>query len=324
MNTNSDYQILALVLITVIPRACVFATENQKLTLTNITKEKEREEMDRKGCIGGSDIASVMGVSRWKTPLQLWAEKTGEVEPEDISEKENVHFGTILEDVVAKEFERRTGLTVRKAPKNYQMQDYPYMRCQVDRLVTGTDDLLECKTCSAWGAKEWEGEEIPTEYILQVSWQLMITGRKTGYIAVLIGGQKFVWKKIEADYELFGNLRDSAIRFWQMVQDKTPPVAEAADNSFMVELYPNAGADIKEATEDMVSAVALLQQTKAQIIDLESTKKELEAKIKAVIGDNLGIDTPEYLVTWKEQKGSTYTVTRPDSRVLRIKKKGGK
>ena len=324
MNINLGIPIPALVLIHATRLVYVHAIGNLNKMQTSIMKEKERTEMDRKGYIGGSDIASVMGVSRWKTPLMLWAEKTGTVEPEDISEKENVHFGTILEDVVAKEFERRTGLTVRKAPKNYTMPDYDYMRCQVDRLVTGTDDLLECKTCSAWGAKEWEGEEIPIEYILQVSWQLMITGRKTGYIAVLIGGQKFVWKKIEADYELFGNLRDSAIRFWQMVQDKTPPVAEASDNSFIIQLYPTAGADIKEASDDIIAAVALLQQTKALIIDLEETKKELEAKIKAVIGDNLGIDTPEYLVKWIPVKGSTFTVVKKDSRMLKVTKKGGK
>ncbi len=161
---------------------------------------------NRKDFIGGSDISAVMGVSRWCTPLQLWAEKTGEVEPEDISEKEHVHFGHVLEDVVAKEFEQRTEKKVRRSPQIYQDNTLPYMRCQVDRLVTGTDELLEAKTCSAWGAKDWEGEEIPIEYILQVSWQLMITGRKVGYIAVLIGGQKFVWKEIKADYKLFGDM----------------------------------------------------------------------------------------------------------------------
>jgi len=278
---------------------------------------------DRKGFIGGSDIAAVMGVSPWKTPLQLWAEKTGQVEPEDLSDKENIHFGTILEDVVAKEFERRTDMKVRRAPKNYVHPDYDYMRCQVDRLITGSEDLLECKTASAWNAKAWEGDEIPLSYILQVSWQLMITGRKVGYIAVLIGGQKFLWKKIEADYELFGNMRDAAIQFWGMVKNNIPPVAMPADNSFMVELYPNAGDQMKAATQDVIDAIAMLQQTKAQIADLEDTKKGIEAQLKEIIGDNLGIDTPEYTVKWIFTKGSTYTVTKKDSRMLRITKKKG-
>jgi predicted phage-related endonuclease len=188
----------------------------------------------------------------------------------------------------------------------------------VDRLITGTDFLLECKNASAWKAKEWEGEEIPIEYILQVSWQLMITGRKEGYIAVLIGGNKFLWKKIEADQDLFLKMRESAIDFWRMVQEKTPPSVEADDNQFMVELHPHAGDRMLEATQDLVAAVQLLQQTKAQIIDLEKTKDEIEAKVKAVIGDNAGIITPEYTIKWINIAGSTFTVTKSPSRQLRI------
>jgi putative phage-type endonuclease len=276
---------------------------------------------DRSKFIGGSDIAAAMGVSRWKTPLQLWAEKTGEVEPEDISGKDAVKFGIKLEEFVAKTFTEETGLKVRRAPKNYQHPEYDFMRCQVDRLVTGTEDLLECKTCSAWGAKEWEGEEIPAEYILQVSWQLMITGRKVGYIAVLIGGQAFVWKKIEADQELFDSMLKAAISFWEMVQNKIPPVAEAADNSFMIELFPSAGPDLVEATADMTAAIAQLQLTKAEIIELEKVKKGLEASIKAVIGNNLGIDTPEYTVKWLPTKATSYVVNKKAGRMLRVTKK---
>jgi len=150
--------------------------------------------MDRTKFIGGSDIAAVMGMSRWVTPLQLWSEKTGKIEPKDLSDNEAVEMGTELEETVARIFTKRTGKKVRRAPKNYTHPDNDFIRCQVDRLVEGTDELLECKTASAWKEKEWEGEEIPAEYILQVQWQLGITGRKVGHIAVLIGGQKFLYK----------------------------------------------------------------------------------------------------------------------------------
>lgn len=283
----------------------------------------EQKTDDRKLYIGGSDIAAVMGVSRWKTPLQLWAEKTGMVEPEDLSDKEYVELGTELEDFVAKRFEKKSGLKVRRSPKRYIDKEYSFMSCQVDRLVTGTDDLLDCKTCSAWKEKEWGGEEIPIEYILQLSWQLMITGRKIGYIAVLIGGQKFVWKQITNDKELFIKMRAAAINFWRMVEDRTPPAAEGADNAFMVNLYPTANDTIKEASSDVNEAVGFLQQTKAEIIALEKTKDELEAKLKEIIGNSAGIRTPEFTVKWLNVKGSTYTVTKPDSRMLRVTKNKG-
>ena len=138
--------------------------------------------MDRKTFIGGSDIAAVMGMSKWKSPLQLWAEKTGRIEPDDLSGIEAVELGTELEDFVAKKFERKSSLKVRRAPKRYICKQFDFMSCQVDRLIEGTDFLLEVKTCSAWLAKDWEGEEIPKDYILQVLWQLGITGRSKGFI----------------------------------------------------------------------------------------------------------------------------------------------
>ena len=59
---------------------------------------------ERRNYIGGSDIAAILGMSRWKTPLKLWLEKTGEVEPDDLSENEAVQLGIELEDFVAQKF----------------------------------------------------------------------------------------------------------------------------------------------------------------------------------------------------------------------------
>ena len=64
---------------------------------------------ERRQYIGGSDIAAVMGMSRWKTPLTLWLEKTGEIESTTNSNNEAVELGRELEDFVAKKFTRVTG-----------------------------------------------------------------------------------------------------------------------------------------------------------------------------------------------------------------------
>ena len=64
---------------------------------------------DRTKFIGGSDAAAVVGLSRWKSPIELWAEKTGQVEPEDVSDKMAVRVGKKLESAVAEFFEEETG-----------------------------------------------------------------------------------------------------------------------------------------------------------------------------------------------------------------------
>ncbi len=258
-------------------------------------------ENDRSKFLGGSEIAIAMGLSKRSTPLKLWAEKTGILIPDDLSEIEYVQLGTELEDFIAKKFEKKTGMKVRRSPQRYIHKKYPFMACQVDRLITGTDELLECKNVSAWKEKEWRGkDDIPIDFILQVSYQLMITGRKVGWIATLIGGNKFIYKKIEADQEMFDKMTQSARAFWKMVEDKTPPFAVANDNEILLSIYPKSNEQI-QAIEEMNDCIATLQKTKIDIKELELQKDGLEAKLKEVIKDNLGIKTSEYLVKWTPQ-----------------------
>ena len=50
--------------------------------------------------IGGSDAASVIGVSPFKTNVQLFEEKTGQREPDDISDRPYVVYGTAAEPLI--------------------------------------------------------------------------------------------------------------------------------------------------------------------------------------------------------------------------------
>lgn len=272
--------------------------------------------------IGGSDIAKIMGLSRWGTPLSLWAEKTQKIPAKDLSDVEAVELGTDLEEFVAKKFTQKTGKAVRRSPKLYQHPNYPYMVAHVDRLVTGSDELLECKTCSAFKKDEWENDDIPQEYILQLMWYLGITGRRIGHIAVLIGGQSFKYKQIEFDSELFDTMVESAKEFWQHVQDNTPPAVMASDDETlkdlysnhsetMIELYPT-DEETAQATQTFEERIAYLQEVKAHIKSLQDEQKEIETHIKDIIKDSLGIKTPKYVVTWKSQ-----TKTTIDSTLLR-------
>ena len=272
--------------------------------------------------IGGSDIAKVMGLSRWGTPLSLWAEKTGKIPPKDLSNIEAVELGNDLEDFVANKFSQKTGKAVRRSPKVYQHPQYPYMVAHIDRLVTGTDELLECKTCSFFKKEEWEGEEIPQEYILQVMWYLGITGRRIGHIAVLIGGQSFKYKQIEFDSELFDKMVDVAKDFWQHVQDDTPVDIVASDDETLKDLYSNhseimidlipTDAQTKQACDVLEEKVGYLQEIKMHIKQLQDEQKEIETSVKDIIKDNLGIKTPKYIITWKNQ-----TTTKFDAVKLR-------
>jgi len=121
------------------------------------TREMSREEWlrTRKKGIGGSDASVVLGFNPWKSPFELYIEKTSD----DIREldSEAVYWGTVLEDVIAEEFTRRTGKKVRRQNKVFIHPEYDFMIANIDRDVVGEKALLECKTTSAFNADAWEG-----------------------------------------------------------------------------------------------------------------------------------------------------------------------
>ena len=187
--------------------------------------------------------------------------------------------------------------------RNSTHKKYPFLVAHVDRIIVGTDELLECKTCSSYKKDEWGGEEIPQEYILQVIWYLGITGRKRGHIAVLIGGQSFKTRVVEFDAELFEIMVNMAVEFWDCVQTKTMPAIAPEDNEVMSKIYPDINEEYIE-NQDLESQIEKLVSIKAEMSALDVEKKLLEAELKNIINTHAGILTDKYKVSW-------YKVTRP-------------
>ena len=94
------------------------------MTVTDMEDHDKWLKMRNKG-IGGSEAAVIVGMNRWKSPFQLWLEKTGEVEPEDLSNNEFIYWGNVLEQVVADRFAELTGKRVTKRGM-LQDEEVPY------------------------------------------------------------------------------------------------------------------------------------------------------------------------------------------------------
>ena len=133
-------------------------------------------------------------------------------------------------------------------------------------------------------------------------WQLGITGRTRGHIAVLIGGQAFKYKTIKFDKALYDDMILKAVNFWDMVQSKTPPMATEIDKECLLELHPkNLSDDMVQATEEMETEIARRQELSMHISQMKEEKEEIENKLRQVIGNNLGVITKKYRVTYKHQ-----------------------
>jgi len=259
----------------------------------------------RNAGIGGSDAAAVVGLNPWKSPFALWLEKTGQSEPENLSENESVYWGTVLEELVARRFCELTGKRVTRRGL-LQDDECPYMLASVDRLVVGEDAGLECKTANGFAAKAWEGDELPTQYYSQCQHYMMVTGYQRWYIACLIGGNHFIWKEIPRNEEDIAALREAEINFWNMVQKGIAPEADGsrASTEALGRLYGGGGS--KEAITLGEDAEALLWRYNAvkkakEHIDAEV--EECKNRFKQLLGNNeLGL-VGETKVSWKTQAG---------------------
>lgn len=267
--------------------------------------------------LGGSDASIVLGLNRWKTPFELWLEKTGQVIPES-SQSEAAYWGTVMEDIVAKEFENRTGKKVRRRNATFQHPEYPFLIANVDRLVVGEKAILECKTTSAYNADEWKDDEIPSPYIVQVQHYLGVLGPEyeKAYIAVLIGGQKFVWKEIERDDELIDMIFQAERHFWhEHVEKNVPPALDgsSAAEQFLKERYeevdPEKTIDLKYEFKEKIEELLSLKET---IKELEKQARSIENRIKYELKDAEVGFVQNYQVTWKQ-----FESQRVDTKKLR-------
>ena len=147
-----------------------------------ITGSREEWLKRRESMIGGSDAASILGLSPWKSNTQLWREKKGLEKPKDISDKAVVIYGNAAEEHLRELFRLDwPEYTVEYVPHNMWMNErIPWAHASLDGWLIDADGrrgILEIKTAQISGrnAAEWK-DTIPIKYHCQVLHYLMVTG----------------------------------------------------------------------------------------------------------------------------------------------------
>lgn len=263
------------------------------------TKEmSEKQWQDaRKGSIGGSDAAAIVGLNPYKSAYALWAEKSGKVEPEDISMKEAVRLGHELEPYVAKRFTEITGKKVRRENYILKNTDYPFAHANVDRMVIGERAGLECKTTSALSLGKFKGGEYPAVYYVQCVHYLAVTGLDRWYLCVLIGNQEVRIFTIERDEDEIKALMDTEAQFWAQVESGISPLPDGSESSSRTisQLYADEGGEC-----DLTPLVSGLREYMA----LKARIKELTEKC-----DGLGNQIKEYMGTASKGFAADFNVS---------------
>lgn len=273
------------------------------------TKDMTHEEWlkARQAGIGGSDAGTILGVNKWKSKTQLFFEK---VNPELKQQVDNefIYWGNVLEDVVAKEFETRTGKKVRKNNKMLRHPEHEFMLANLDRVIVGEKALLECKTTSQYNIDQWKDDEIPASYLCQIQHYMAVTGYEKAYIAVLCGGNQFIWKEVPRDDELIEIIINAEKDFWynNVLAGVIPEIdGSDATKDFLNHMYKDIDETEVQLSDDVETLLTALEQVKQEEKELKELKTQYENKIKHILGNNLAGKTSGYQVTWKPQVRKT-------------------
>lgn len=279
--------------------------------------------------LGASDAAAAVGLNPYQSPLELWMQKTGR-QPLDFNaaseeafdaslDDSPLHWGTVLEPIVAEHYARKTGAKVRRVNAILQHAEHPFMLANLDRQVIGDDQvqILECKTTGQYGAKLWK-DGVPEYVQLQVQHQLAVTGYQAADVAVLLAGQQFKVYRIERDEALIEKLIQLEAVFWQQVHDDVPPAADASASSAraLQWLYPfDTGhtVDFNEdrALSDHFSELVSLRERIQALSELEAGHKHA---IQQAMGDNSIAQFSQGRISWKKAGDSL----KLDGRQLKI------
>jgi len=281
-----------------------------------LTTEMSRQDWlcERQKGIGGSDASAILGFNPWKSPFELYIEKTSDTVQE--IDNEAIHWGNVLEDVVAQEFTRRTGKKVRRRNQIFRHKEHDWMIANIDRDVVGERALLECKTTNAFNADMWEGEQIPPAYMCQIQHYMAVLDYEKAYIAVLIGGQKFVWKEIARDDEFIELMIQHEREFWENhVLAGVPPEIDGSKSAseLLNAMYPeDNGETIMLESDKAETLIEAIESLKVDIKEKQDLRKKYENQLKLMIGEAEYGVTPKY-----EVRHRTITSNRLDSRKLR-------
>jgi putative phage-type endonuclease len=263
----------------------------------------------RNKTIGGSDAGAIMGLNPYKSAYALWAEKTGKIVPEDISDKEAVRLGNDLEEYVAKRFEEKTGKKLRRDNHIIYNDEYPFAHANIDRDVVGEDAGFEAKTTSNWEyIKLLEQGKFPDVWYAQIVHYLMVTGKKRWYLGVLCFGRGFFDFVIERDDAEIKALAGVEASFWDKVITCTAPGVDGAESTLSAlrtifkDSDPGSAVDLTGISNHLLIYSGLKQQ----ISELEKQMDSHAAAIMDYMGTAEKGAAGKFSVSWKSQTRSTF------------------
>jgi putative phage-type endonuclease len=290
----------------------------------------EQFHADRLTGVGGSDAGTVAGLNPYKTSMELYLEKTGQCEPDDLSDKPAVGWGVKMEEVIAQHYTEVTGLKLRRNNRLLRSQDHPWMIAHLDREVVGQTDrgveikMTDCRLAGKWG--EPGTDEVPETHLLQTQHYMGVTGKAYFDIAVLIGGNDFRIYTVQRDDELIEYLAEIEGKFWGHVTERIPPPLDLSHSraiEVLKKVYPGTNGEAIVLPDEIWNWHNVLQDSQARIKPYKDAADCAKAHILEAMADAAqGILADGTGYTRKVVKRKGYTVEPVEYVDFRFKKGG--
>ncbi len=293
-----------------------------------LTKEQLLER--RKG-LGGSDASAVVGLSKYATPLDIYLDKTTDVVKETT---EAMRRGTILEPFVRSLYEKETGHTVQEICQTERHKEHTFMLANLDGVLPSERALVEFKTANYTTKKNWGtpgSDEIPQEYLIQVSHYAAVMDIDTVHIGVLFGdetlfksfrvlqdfqrtygcdlpldyiGVDFSIYTYQRNRELERKLINKERSFWfDHVEKRIAPSPQAGNIDDLLKAYPVAEDQTVQVGEEEARKIQELADLKQKKKEIEDQEEAIKASVVSLFGSasSLVDSSNKLLATWKNK-----------------------
>lgn len=269
--------------------------------------------------IGGTDISAILGLNPWRSPFDVYLEKTGQLgrSPEDNRKL----WGKRLQRVIAEAYSEETRRPVEWVDRTMR-SSRDFQLWTPDALCTEEARGLDCKTCGLDQADKWGDTgtaEVPDYVALQCAWYMSAGEQEYWDVALLVAGSDFRIFTIQRDMEIEGMILDAGEKFWadHVVAGVAPEItATDTTTEWLKKRFPKNDGAVRLAGEE---EIALLDEYRGAYEDYKIAEKlndDLEVKIKFQIGDSDGLKWSGGKITNKIVRGGERHFTIPDHRRL--------
>lgn len=271
----------------------------------------------RRRYIGGTDVAAILGLSRWSTPLQVWHDKTGEQRSDDGTLA--MRRGLALEDFIADEFTRARPEYVTFKTRPIVRTDWGFPAgASVDRMVARSEHprtpvgILEAKTAFRYGWRDWDEDagDLPDDYYAQMQWYMAVCNLPVCWAVADVGDHdRLRIIKVMANPAVQDGAISAARRFWrEHVETGIPPEPSGTqgDAEVLRDLYAQPVSEPPAELDE--SAAELVEQylaAKAKAKDASLEAEAAKQKLCALMGEHETARTGRWTLAWKAQERKT-------------------